>query len=237
MVNIFRAELIKNKRSSILWLHLFALIAFPIILGVYYGVHVRCTGQIAVKMYYQLVSLVTPLVISIIITIVNRRESKAGHFKNLISVPKRKERMLNEQLFFYIVLYLIVILGSSIIYWGVFSKLSGGFLLKGIVISLFMWLLSISQYEIYRIIAYVFGNGITLLLGIIGSFIAVLGNTILFDKFWFVIPWTWQGRLAVFYSQIVPVSVLKMYAMQYILCLIITLFIYIASTTIFKKKN
>ncbi|MFK5704822.1 ABC transporter permease [Ligilactobacillus sp. LYQ139] len=237
MVNIFRAEFIKNKRSSILWLHLFALVAFPIILGVYYGVHVRCTAQIAVKMYYQLVSLMTPLVISIIITIVNKRESKAGHFKNLISVPTRKERMLNEQLFFYIVLYLIVILGSSIIYWGVFSKLSGGFLLKGIVISLFMWILSISQYEIYRIIAYVFSNGITLLLGIIGSFTAVLGNTVLFDKFWFLIPWIWQGRLAVFYSQAVPVSILKMYAMQYILCLIITLFIYIVSNVIFKKKN
>lgn len=237
MVNIFRAEFIKNKRSSILWLHLFALVVFPIILGVYYGVHVRCTAQIAVKMYYQLVSLMTPLVISIIITIVNRREFKAGHFKNLISVSKCKEKMLNEQLFFYIVLYLAVILGSSVVFWGIFSKFNGDFLLKGIIISLFMWVLSISQYEIYRIIAYAFGNGITLLFGIIGSFAAVLGNTVLFDKFWFLIPWTWQGRLAVFYSQAVPVSILKMYAMQYILCLIITLLIYIVSNIILKKLD
>lgn len=238
---IFSSEMLKSKRSFIFWAHFVSIIGFPILLGGYYGsrypaVH---STQIIIS-YYEFLAILTPLAISIVTCVVFDREQKAGNFKNLLSLPENKAVVIQIQLLYYWLLYAVVVLGSTVIYYFILEYLFGltmpSFYLL-IITSLAFSLVAFFQYELAYLITSVWNAGSGLVIGFFGSLLAILSITVLLDKIWFFMPWSWQIRLIAFWQPgtLKNTQMLFWYASKYIFCVILTILILVISSIYYKR--
>lgn len=238
---IFNSENLKIKRSFILWVHIASIIVFPALLGGYYGsrypaVHV---AQIIVN-YYEFLAILTPLAINIVTCIIFDREQKAGNFKNLLSLSENKAAVIQTQMFYYWALYTIVVLGGTLIYFLILKCFFGltmpSFYLL-LITSMVFSLVALFQYELAYLVTSIWGAGSSLVIGFFGSLLAVLSITVLLDKVWFLIPWSWQIRLIGFWQPGVLENsqIAFWYASKYIPCVILTILILTISSAYYKN--
>lgn len=236
--SIFKAENIKLHRSMLLYLHLAALIIFPLLIGVYYGSRKNLTTSAnMVDMFNTILALISPLAISIVVSVVFDREEKAGNFQNWLTQPMNKGKIVMGQLIFYWLLYVIEVIGANLIYYLVLTAVyhvTGISFLKLFSLSIVFAVLGFLQYEIAELVSLKWNIGGSLILGFFGSVISMLGVTSLFDLVWPVIPWTWQSRLTVFWRLNIPADYVKMATLSYLLPVILTA---ILSWLIFRYFN
>lgn len=236
--SIFKAENIKLHRSMLLYLHLAALIIFPLLIGVYYGSRKNLTTSAnMVDMFNTILALISPLAISIVVSVVFDREEKAGNFQNWLTQPMNKGKIVMGQLIYYWLLYVIEVIGANLIYYLVLTAVyhvTGISFLKLFSLSIVFAVLGFLQYEIAELVSLKWNIGGSLILGFFGSVISMLGVTSLFDLVWPVIPWTWQSRLTVFWRLNIPADYVKMATLSYLLPVILTA---ILSWLIFRYFN
>ena len=201
--NVFRSESIKLKRSFLLYFHLVALIIFPVLLGLYYGNRKSAvTTTTMVTIFYELLAISSPIVISIVISLVFDREEKAGHCKNWLTIPGARGKIIQLQLFYYWVLYFIEIIGMSLLYFLILRfafRVNGLSFIKIFLTSFIFAIFGFLQYEITQWLVLKFNVGGAMILGFFGLVFTCLSITNLFDFIWPVVPWAWQMRLMSFW--------------------------------------
>ncbi|MCO6533141.1 lantibiotic immunity ABC transporter MutG family permease subunit [Lactobacillus sp.] len=236
--SIFKAENIKLNRSMLLYLHLAALIIFPLLIGVYYGSRKNLTTSAnMVDMFNTILALISPLAISIVVSVVFDREEKAGNFQNWLTQPMSKGKTIMGQLIYYWLLYVIEVIGTNLIYYLVLTAVyhvTGISFLKLFSLSIVFAVLGFLQYEFAELVSLKWNIGGSLILGFFGSVISMLGVTSLFDLVWPFIPWAWQSRLTVFWRLNIPADYVKMATLFYLVPVILTA---ILSWLIFRYFN
>ncbi|QYN54455.1 lantibiotic immunity ABC transporter MutG family permease subunit [Lactobacillus panisapium] len=236
--SIFKAENIKLHRSMLLYLHLAALIIFPLLIGVYYGSRKNLTTSAnMVDMFNTILALISPLAISIVVSVVFDREEKAGNFQNWLTQPMSKGKTIMGQLIYYWLLYVIEVIGTNFIYYLVLTAVyhvTGISFLKLFSLSIVFAVLGFLQYEFAQLVSLKWNIGGSLILGFFGSVISMLGVTSLFDLIWPFIPWAWQSRLTVFWRLNIPADYVKMATLSYLVPVILTA---ILSWLIFRYFN
>ena len=236
--SIFKAENIKLHRSMLLYLHLAALIIFPLLIGVYYGSRKNLTTSAnMVDMFNTILALISPLSISIVVSVVFDREEKAGNFQNWLTQPMSKGKTIMGQLIYYWLLYVIEVIGTNLIYYLVLTAVyhvTGISFLKLFSLSIVFAVLGFLQYEFAELVSLKWNIGGSLILGFFGSVISMLGVTSLFDLVWPFIPWAWQSRLTVFWRLNIPADYVKMATLSYLVPVILTA---ILSWLIFRYFN
>ncbi|MCX8722569.1 MULTISPECIES: lantibiotic immunity ABC transporter MutG family permease subunit [Lactobacillus] len=236
--SIFKAENIKLHRSMLLYLHLAALIIFPLLIGVYYGSRKNLTTSAnMVDMFNTILALISPLAISIVVSVVFDREEKAGNFQNWLTQPMSKGKTIMGQLIYYWLLYVIEVIGTNLIYYLVLTAVyhvTGISFLKLFSLSIVFAVLGFLQYEFAELVSLKWNIGGSLILGFFGSVISMLGVTSLFDLVWPFIPWAWQSRLTVFWRLNIPADYVKMATLSYLVPVILTA---ILSWLIFRYFN
>ncbi|WP_103752131.1 lantibiotic immunity ABC transporter MutG family permease subunit [Lactobacillus panisapium] len=236
--SIFKAENIKLHRSMLLYLHLAALIIFPLLIGVYYGSRKNLTTSAnMVDMFNTILALISPLAISIVVSVVFDREEKAGNFQNWLTQPMSKGKTIMGQLIYYWLLYVIEVIGTNLIYYLVLTAVyhvTGISFLKLFSLSVVFAVLGFLQYEFAELVSLKWNIGGSLILGFFGSVISMLGVTSLFDLVWPFIPWAWQSRLTVFWRLNIPADYVKMATLSYLVPVILTA---ILSWLIFRYFN
>ena len=224
--SIFKAENIKLHRSMLLYLHLAALIIFPLLIGVYYGSRKNLTTSAnMVDMFNTILALISPLAISIVVSVVFDREEKAGNFQNWLTQPMSKGKTIMGQLIYYWLLYVIEVIGTNLIYYLVLTAVyhvTGISFLKLFSLSIVFAVLGFLQYEFAELVSLKWNIGGSLILGFFGSVISMLGVTSLFDLVWPFIPWAWQSRLTVFWRLNIPADYVKMATLSYMVPVILT---------------
>ncbi|MCX8725205.1 lantibiotic immunity ABC transporter MutG family permease subunit [Lactobacillus sp. B4007] len=236
--SIFKAENIKLHRSMLLYLHLAALIIFPLLIGIYYGSRKNLTTSAnIVDMFSTILALISPLAISIVVSVVFDREEKAGNFQNWLTQPMSKGKTIMGQLIYYWLLYVIEVIGTNLIYYLVLTAVyhvTGISFLKLFSLSIVFAVLGFLQYEFAELVSLKWNIGGSLILGFFGSVISMLGVTSLFDLVWPFIPWAWQSRLTVFWRLNIPADYVKMATLSYLVPVILTA---ILSWLIFRYFN
>ena len=222
----------------LLYLHLAALIIFPLLIGVYYGSRKNLTTSAnMVDMFNTILALISPLAISIVVSVVFDREEKAGNFQNWLTQPMSKGKTIMGQLIYYWLLYVIEVIGTNLIYYLVLTAVyhvTGISFLKLFSLSIVFAVLGFLQYEFAELVSLKWNIGGSLILGFFGSVISMLGVTSLFDLVWPFIPWAWQSRLTVFWRLNIPADYVKMATLSYLVPVILTA---ILSWLIFRYFN
>ena len=222
----------------LLYLHLAALIIFPLLIGIYYGSRKNLTTSAnMVDMFNTILALISPLAISIVVSVVFDREEKAGNFQNWLTQPMSKGKTIMGQLIYYWLLYVIEVIGTNLIYYLVLTAVyhvTGISFLKLFSLSIVFAVLGFLQYEFAELVSLKWNIGGSLILGFFGSVISMLGVTSLFDLVWPFIPWAWQSRLTVFWRLNIPADYVKMATLSYLVPVILTA---ILSWLIFRYFN
>lgn len=236
--SIFKAENIKLHRSMLLYLHLIILVIFPLLMGVYYGSRKNLTTSAnMVDMFNTIGALITPLAISIVVSLVFDREEKAGNFQNWLTQPMSKGRTIMGQLIYYWLLYIVEVIGTNLIYYLILTAVyhvTGIPFFKLLSLSIVFAILGLLQYEFAELIALKWSISGSLILGFFGSAISMLGVTSLFDLVWPIIPWAWQSRLTVFWRLNIPTDYVQVATLSYLIPMILTV---IFSWLIFRYFN
>jgi len=224
--NIFRSENVKLKRSFLLYLHLLTLIVYPLLMGLYYGTRKNIVNSsVMIITFYELLALISPLVISIVIGLVFDREEKAGHCKNWLANPGKKGLTIELQLLYYWLLYFLEIIGMSLIYFFILRfafQINNISFIKILLTSFIFALFGLIQYELAQWIALKFNVGGAMILGFFGVVISGLSITSLFDFIWPVVPWAWQIRLITFWESTISSQVQILTAWEMVIPLILT---------------
>lgn len=239
MVKVFKSESVKLKRSFLLYLHLIVLVLFPIILAIYYGARSNIvSSRTMIITFFEILAMATPIMISIVISMVYDREEKAGTFKNWLSEAINKSDLIQLQLMYYWIWYVIEIVGISLIFYLIITV---GYHVSGIAFNSFILtsiafaILALFQYEITEIIALKWGVGGALVLGFFGTVISLLGITSLLDFIWPVVPWTWQIRLITFWQSSMSSELARITLIEYLIPLIFTVIILVIGKNYFTR--
>lgn len=222
---VVEAENIKIRRSLLLYLHLIVLFLFPILFGLYYGSRKQVIVPANMIIgFYEILAIASPIIISVVVCLVFDREEKAGNFKNWLTEPISKGWMIQAQLSYYWIWYVIEIMGTSLIFSGVlFGIYQIRFsLIKIALTSIAFSLCGIVQYELTQIIALRWGIGDALILGFFGTVISLLSITSLLDFVWPIIPWAWQIRLTTFWQTNIDLGLVKLSLIEYLIPLMLT---------------
>lgn len=199
------AEFKKRKRSLFLLLHVLIPILFSVVLSSY--VFLRKDTQLIndrsiFVTFFELLSIGAPLIIAIICGLSAESEKEAGNFQNMLVRTETKVITFLSQLTMLIFCFLFSTFFSIIIYVVALKYLIGinivdlGFYLTmGVVFTI-----SCSfQYGLSMLISYRFGMGLNSIIGIAGLIIAALSPTMLVDKVWPFLPWSWPIRIPMYF--------------------------------------
>lgn len=240
MRNVFSSEMIKLKRSYIGYIHIATMIIYPVVLAFLLGLNKYIkTPQTVMIDFFIIISIASPVMISILAAIFNDREVKAGGYKNILSTPYVPVNIMLIQVMFYILLYFCEIILSFIIYWILLRLLFNIMFLPFyycLLFCVFFASLSIVQYFMSFIIAKIFNTTGVLIFGFMGFILSCLSETVIFDSSWTVVPWAWQIRtIALFKTNIVSnENQFVDYIILYIPAIIITIVIILIVRKLFK---
>lgn len=189
-----KSDLIKFKRTPILYIHILIPIIGASLFLLYYSVS-SWNNATKVASYFQTLAIVFPLLIGIITGIIVEQEEQAGNFQNMFIILKRKIISYCSKLLVLLLLSMFSIIIATFTFAFVFKNYSLEFYTK-LVLSLFIG--NIFLYILHLFISFKFGKGASIGLGIAGVLIAALMETGLGDGIWEYIPWAWAVRFSGF---------------------------------------
>lgn len=202
----FLAEFKKRRRSLFLFLHLGVPLVFPVALVMYFlSRNHSIRSEASYLLFFELIGVGTPVIISIICGIVADSENEAGHFQNMLGVIQSKTISFTSQIAMMIFSYSAAIFLTIFIY-----TLSLKFLVGADEVSYTLYYLtgiiftgtSVFQYVLYQVIGYKYGIGISSLCGFGGLIIAALSLTSIGDKVWAFLPWAWANRFSEYVTDV-----------------------------------
>lgn len=198
MWRCLRADLLKLRRTKILWIH----VAIPVVcavlfLGYFHGRKMDSFQMYA--FYMESIGVALPLLLGMITGLIVYQERRAGHFQVLLSGSASRLSGYTSKLLLLILLEAFSILLAVVLWvagmkWvlhltdiPLWSYVYGWLWLTGS--SLLIWIVQLFS-------AFVFGMGASILLGGAGLLLSALMATGLGDGIWMYVPWAWGVRFS-----------------------------------------
>lgn len=155
-----------------------------------------------VSAYIQVISMIFPLMISIVVAMVYEQE-ETGSFQYFTVTPSRRYIPHVSKLVllfvFGLIATIISVLGFGVIFNFIGKEhISIMFYLEEIVT---IFASNIPLYMIQYLVIFCSGKGLVIGMGIIGSLVSALMVTGIGDKIWFVFPWGYSIRLSSYLFQ------------------------------------
>jgi len=191
-------EFKKRKRSTFLLLHLCLPFLFTGILMLYYfSRNAPLSAAASYIIFFQIIGITTPVIISILCGMVADAESEAGGFQNILGLIQSKTTSFLSQITMMILSYSASLFFALSIY-----VLALKFVVNVREVNLSLYYLTgaifiaaaIFQYFFYHYISYKHSVEISGIFGFMGMIINALCLTTLGDKIWGFIPWAWANR-------------------------------------------
>lgn len=228
-MNCMKAECYKLIHSKLVLLH----VGVPFLAIIAFGSYFSFSPMSEVsKLYFfiQAVAMVYPFLIAVIVSMSYEREANAGRFQYILSAPmsiiKIHVSKVSTLLLFGFASCLVTICGFGILFRGMgYSTYSLAIYFQ---LSLLLFLTNLAIYFIQYMIAFTFGNGISLGFGVIELILSALLYLGLGDTIWKFIPCGWGIRMCSYYIQLrinknVNEIIIKDYKVGTIAIIIITI--------------
>lgn len=195
MIQLLWAEFLKYKRTFVPWIHVLLPAGVAVLTAVFGWLTPAYSWASITSGYLQVLGLAFPLVIAIICSKVVELEAEAGCFQPVLASSQRKilyfvkfvSLILMEIVAVFLALSVFGLLypsDANIFYLAFYGY--AGLLLMGSTVVL---------YLLHLVLAFLFGSGATIGLGIFEVLISALLLTGLGDGIWQFIPCAWPARL------------------------------------------
>ncbi len=200
------ADWIKTKRSQIRLIFIVITIIYPILMLWYFS-----NNKLQYQMYndfFMTISVSLPILASLLSGLISAQEESAGHFSLILSsTVSRTTSYLSKLILLEFMTTISIFFSTFVLLLGMKFTLH----IENIQYSLFFQgsLLTIIGclflYEFYLFLSLAFGMGASIALGGAGFLItAIIGGTIVGDRIWQYIPWTWSARLSQLQEFFIP---------------------------------
>lgn len=196
LVRTLNADLRKMKGTYVILAHLLIPIINSVVFLTYYLLS-TWNENMKVIAFYQVDGAGLPVLIGIFTASVMEQEESAGSFQNLLSLPDKLEAFLSK-LLLLLILCLCSVLLAAIIFGIGFGRISSSDIVSMkvcIFAALFLWGSSIPLYLWQMFLAFQFGKGVSIGVGIVSGLISALMLTELGDYVWKYIFVCWPGRI------------------------------------------
>lgn len=200
--NYLKADLYKFSHSKIIISHLIIPVIGIILMIAYFAI--SSLGELEkISAYMQIISIAFPLIISMVITMVYEQEEEAKGFQYFLSTASKRYVPHTSKLVLLIIFGMVSTLISIVGFGIIFNILSEQnisviFYIKEAVI---IFISNLPIYVIQYLVAFSFGKGAAMGLGVIGTLITALMLTGLGDGIWFILPWGYSIRLSSYFFQ------------------------------------
>ncbi|WMJ90447.1 lantibiotic immunity ABC transporter MutG family permease subunit [Anaerocolumna sp. MB42-C2] len=196
IIREFLSNFTKIKRTPIILLHLLPPIVVTTLFLVYYangGYHIISD----VRWFFVILQICYPIFVSIVVPILIHLDKNINGIQNALGLVESRRSVYLGKLFFLLFLSAIsMILYELCFYVGVNLFLDMSITCFGTYLVLFVIFLvnNLFLYLLHIPIAFRFGSGISVLLGIAGTILAGYYENAIGDKIWPIIPWEWGVR-------------------------------------------
>lgn len=195
-LRMVKADFIKMKNSPFYWIHV-CMPIIGIVMFLWYYSFSRWNVLSKIEGYVQAVSIVFPILIGIVCSMVVEQEAMAGGFKEMLGTAYRKQRSLFSKIVLLLVLGFI---STSITVGGFFIGFQ--YILQQNVLSITFYgniilIIFGSQIFLYLFhiwLSFLWGSGASIGVGIFESLFSALIITGLGDGIWQWIPCGWSIR-------------------------------------------
>lgn len=197
------ADFLKIKGLSITLAHILIPIITSGLFLAYYSFS-AWSENTKIIAFYQAVGAGFPVLIGIFTASIMEQEQNAGVYQNLLTLRKKTIAFLSKVILLLIFSMYSVFLAAGIFYFG-FYKISGCSTVSAgtyMMAAFIMWCGSIPLYIWQMLLAFRFGKGVSIGVGIISGLVSALMLTNLGMFVWKYIPVSWTGRLPYTYLQI-----------------------------------
>ena len=197
------ADLLKMKGLPITLAH----ILIPIITSGLFLAYYSFSGwseNTKIIAFYQAVGAGFPVLIGIFTASIVEQEQNAGVYQNLLTLRKKTLAFLSKVIILLIFSLFSVFLAAGIFCFG-FYKIFGYSIVSAgtyMMAAFIMWCGSIPLYIWQMFLAFRFGKGVSIGVGIVSGLVSALMLTNLGMFVWKYIPVSWTGRLPYTYLQI-----------------------------------
>ncbi|MBD5494878.1 MAG: lantibiotic immunity ABC transporter MutG family permease subunit [Lachnospiraceae bacterium] len=190
------SDLLKTKGTPIVLAH----ILIPVItsgLFLIYNSFSVWNENTRIIAFYQAVGAGFPVLIGIFTASMIKQEQNAGGFQNLLTLPQKTTAFLSKVLLLLIFSMFSVLLTTVIFGFGFCMILKGSTIGMGICMmaAFVMWCSSIPLYIWQMIMAFQFGEGVSIGVGILSGLVSALMLTGLGDYIWKYTFVSWTSRI------------------------------------------
>ncbi len=198
------ADLLKMKGTPIALAHILIPVITSGLFLIYYSFS-AWNENTKIIAFYQAVGAGFPVLIGIFTAGMIKQEQNAGGFQNLLTLPQKTVAFLSKVLLLLIFSMFSVLLTTVIFGLG-FGRIPGNSTVSmGICMmaALIMWCSSIPLYIWQMILAFRFGEGVSISAGILSGLVSALMLTGLGDYIWKYTFVSWTGRIPYTYLKFV----------------------------------
>ncbi|WP_342563603.1 lantibiotic immunity ABC transporter MutG family permease subunit [Paenibacillus sp. FSL R7-0345] len=193
---LFKADLLKNRRTPFLLLHILAPLSAAAIFLAYYS-YSPWSDTDKVQAYLQALGCALPTLIALVCSMAAEQEALAGHFQGMLALPAGRTRVYASKLLVLLFYGLCAVLLAAVMFGTGFR-----FVLNQDNLGMaFYWssalILSGSTVFLYLLHGFInlrFGRGPSIGIGIAGSLTAALLLTGLGEGIWLYVPFAWAAR-------------------------------------------
>lgn len=198
-----RADLLKMKGLSILFAHILIPIIISIVFLAYYSIS-GWSENTKIVAFYQAVGAGFPVLIGIFTAGIMEQEQNAGGCQNMLTLRTRITSFLSKVVLL-LIFSLFSVLLTTVIYWLGFCKILGCNtvnIVTYMVASIIMWCSSVPLYIWQMLLAFRFGKGVSIGVGVFSGLVSALMLTNIGMFVWKYIAVSWTGRIPYTYLRI-----------------------------------
>ena len=193
LIRCLRIDMLKMKRLPILYAH----IVIPILISVVFLAYYKICGwneYEKVSAFYQALGIGYPVLIGIFTANQMELEQSAGEYQNILTVKHKITAFISKVIILNIYSFVSLFLTTMI--FGVGMSISGfaNIFRSCLTSAALIWLAGIPLYIWQMMIAFHFGKGASIGVGILGGLVSALMLTGLGDIGWKYIPVAWTAR-------------------------------------------
>lgn len=197
------ADLLKMKGTPITLAHILIPVITSALFLIYYSLS-AWNENTKIIAFYQAVGSGFPVLIGIFTAGMIKQEQNAGAFQNLLTLPQKTVAFLSKPLLLLIFSMFSILLTAVIFGVGFCMILKSNTVIIGncMMAAWIMWCSSIPLYLWQTILAFQFGEGLSVGAGILSGLVSALMLTGLGDHIWKYTFVSWTGRIPYTYLKL-----------------------------------
>ena len=193
LIRCLRIDMLKMKRLPILYAH----IVIPILISAVFLAYYKICGwneYEKVSAFYQALGIGFPVLIGIFTANQMELEQSAGEYQNILTVKHKITAFISKVIILNIYSFVSLFLTTMIFSVGMSISGFANIFRSCLTSAALIWLAGIPLYIWQMMIAFHFGKGASIGVGILGGLVSALMLTGLGDIGWKYIPVAWTAR-------------------------------------------